>query len=243
MSEVRMKIVGAGLGLVAFGGLLGAVFTGYGGFASAATPGTGYASSPAAVTMQANSGDKTTPADKNSTNSDLTSKEDMVHYATLFEQNLAAQLGISTDKLESDARAALGTTIDQAVADGKIDATMAATLKGKIGNLDFRDLLSVPFGMSGKIDGKDALGDSQAFMDATNKAFDAGAQLLGISRDEFDKSLRDNSLAATMTAKNVTVETLLNTLTTTLRTELDKAVTSGALTQADSDLMYNAFKG
>lgn len=242
MSELRMKLVGAGLGLVAFGGLLGAVFTGYGGFASAAATGSGYGSAPAVTNVQVDTGDKTTPADKTTTKGDLASKEDLMHYATLFEQNLATQLGVSTDKLESDFRTALGQTIDQAVADGKIDATMAASLKEKITNLDFRDLMGMPLGMGIQADKNDP-GSSQAFMDATSKAFDAAAQLLGITRDAFDKSLRDGTLAATLTAKNVTAETLLDTMTSTLRTELDKAVASGTLTQADSDVMYNAFKG
>jgi len=249
MSELRVKLVGAGLGLVAFGGLLGAVFTGYGTFASAATPQSGYASAPAVANVQVDTGDKTTPAekttteDKNTSKNDLTSKEDMMHYATLFEQNLASQLGVSTDKLESDFRAALGTTLDQAAADGKIDPARVASLKGKIANLDFRDLIGMPLGMGMQVEDKDDLGSNQAFMDATNKAFDAGAQLLGITRDAFDKGLRENTLTATMTAKSVTAETLLGAMTSVLRTELDKAVASGALTQADSDVMYDAFKG
>jgi uncharacterized protein YidB (DUF937 family) len=242
MDVARMKLVGVFLGLVAFGGVLGATFSGYGGFANAATP--GYSNTQAAVTTAASSADDTKEANaKGSETQPAVSKEELLHYAELFQQNFASQLGVDQAKLDSALQGALGATIDQAVTDGKLSAAEADAIRTKIGNMSFKDMVGIPLGMSGKIEGKDELGDSQAFMDAASKAFDAGAQLLGISRDEFEMALRDGTMTSVMTAKNVTVETLLNTMADVLRTELNKAVANGKLTQDQADMMYDGFKG
>ena len=238
MDVARMKLVGVFLGLVAFGGVLGATFSGYGGFANAASP--GYASTQAAVTTA----DDTKEANaKGSDTQPAVSKEELLRYAELFQQSFASQLGVDSAKIDSALQGAIGATIDQAVTDGKLSADEAARIKSKIGDMSFRDMVSIPLGMAGRAGGKVEIGDSQAFMDATLKAFDAGAQLLGISADELEKALRDGTIATVLASHNVTVETMLNTMGDVLRTELNKAVADGKLTQAQADMAYNAFKG
>ncbi len=249
MDIARMKVVGAVLGMMAFGGVLGALFTGYGGFANASI--SGYANTQAAVTMGSGSDDGATQANSNKSNSDsdsdtsLPSKEDIRHYAELFAQNFASQLGVDSDTLNNALRGAFQATIDQAVADGKLDADGANAVKSKVGSTTFSDLVSIPLGMAGagEVDMSEALGNSQAFIDATGTAFDAGGQLLGITGHEFEQDLQNGTLLSAAQSHNVTVETLKNTVVSTLRTELDKAVASGQLTQDQADLAYNAFSG
>lgn len=245
MNTPRVKLIGAFLGLTAFGGILGATFSGYGSFASAAPP--AYANTQAAVATSANAQTdtktETKSAESKGSSDNQARKEDMLHYATLFEQNVASQLGVTTDQLESSVRSAFTTTLDQAVTDGKIDPTIADNIKSKMADLNFKDLISMPFGLPGTDKIKDDLGDNAAFLAATNTALDAGAQLIGITRDDFEKALRDGTLGTVLAAHNVTIESLLNTLVTTLRAELDKAVANGSLTQEQADMVYNGFKG
>jgi hypothetical protein len=102
------------------------------------------------------------------------------------------------------------------------------------------DMLSVPFDF-GYANKAEAMGDSQAFRNATNTAFDAGAQALGVSRQEFDQHLRtDGGLKTLAESHNVSVDALRSAILGTLRAELDEAVAGGELTSEQADVAYNA---
>ncbi|GGL99799.1 hypothetical protein [Deinococcus aerophilus] len=60
------------------------------------------------------------------------------NYADVYLQKLAAQLGISLDKLRAAALAAGNATIDQGVKDGNIAGNRAADMKTRLQNDPFR---------------------------------------------------------------------------------------------------------
>src|SRR5689334_19829731 len=120
MSQSRMMIAGVLLGMLASAALLAVLILGLGPTAAAPTGETTLraAGAPAAPTATADA-----PAGKPAA-ADL-----QQHYANLLVQNFAAKLGVDQARLNSAFAAAASDTIDQAVADGKLDAASAQKLK------------------------------------------------------------------------------------------------------------------
>ena len=235
MNVTRLKVTIVVLGLVVFGGVLGALFTGYGGFARASNSTNG--STQSAVTMAGVTADLA-EQDANKDATDI-SKEDIQRYAQLFEQSFAAELGVDQARLNAALQTAIGSTIDQAVQDGKLEAADAGLAKTKISGMTLGEMIAVPFDF-GHGNKAEVLGDAQAFREATDAAFDAGAQLLGASRQEFDRHLHEGGLKTLAESRNVSIDALRSAILDTLRAELDKAVTEGELTSEQADIGYSA---
>lgn len=147
-------------------------------------------------------------------------------YCTAFRAAFAANLGKTEAEVVAAAKAAIGTTVDAAVADGSLSADAAARLKTRVAGAD-ADGCKILSGWRAKARG--AMGVAKDGFAAVAEALDMTAAQL---RAEFKagKSLKD--VAA---AKGVPYATVTAAALASVDADLDAAVAAGTLSQARAD--------
>jgi len=221
MNKTRTVIIGTLLAALAVMGGMVAAFIGAGPAVNAAPPAQQKAeATPAPNTQPANQG-----------------QDDSMRYLNLLDQKLATRLGISQSQLDTAIAGAVGDTIDQAVADGKLTQDQANAIKTRItGNGG--GLATFFKGLVFAVDDKN--GKAQAdVVDVMTTMFNTAARVLGMTPDELKTSLTGGqSIASLAQAHNVSLDTLKTAVLADLSSALDKAVTDGKLTQSERDAIY-----
>jgi hypothetical protein len=160
------------------------------------------------------------------------------NYGEVFATKLAAALGVDQTKLNSAVKTAQTQTIDEAVAKGDLDQTRADEMKQRLqqdGAGGFG-----PFGGLGFPDGKgDRMGPGGRGMFGPNDSAvqEAIAAKLKVTVQELQTQLKTKSLLDYAKEKGVVESDLRATIQAAMKTQLDKAVAAGKLTQAQADEM------
>jgi uncharacterized protein YidB (DUF937 family) len=158
-------------------------------------------------------------------------------YQALFNKTFAAKLGVSEDALNAAFASALSDTTAQMVKDGQLDPNAATKLQGLSGKGPGSLLpVIVPDNKAGAKDG--GITDNPV----TNpklllmNALPAIAPLLKLTPDELDAKLQDGqSIHDLAVAANVDPQTIQTALQASFKSQLDDAVKSGKITQAQAD--------
>ncbi len=223
MTRTRKFITGATLGLLTLVFVAALAISLVSQPASAATPAQAQAQTTPVPTQ-------TTPASPGA-NPPAPNKAGLQDLRDSFVKNFAAALGVDVAKLNSAFQSAAGTTVDQAVKDGKLTQAQADKIKEAAKN-GFQGQLPGRFGgHDGRFEGGKGLDNSAIF--------DAAAKTIGITTAELKTDLQNGqSIADVAKAKNVDLAKVKDASLAALKTELDAKVKAGTLTQAQADTMY-----
>lgn len=147
-----------------------------------------------------------------------------------FLDQLAAALNIQRATLDSAIQTAGNKTIDNAVQQGTLTQAQGDALKARLQAGD----VGVLWGRGhGKGPGKQALANVRQAM------LDAAAQKLGMSATDLIAQLRSGqTLVQVAQSKGIAEQDVLNAALAAAKTQLDQAVASGSLTQAQADAIY-----
>lgn len=152
----------------------------------------------------------------------------------LFLDKLAAALNIQRSALDSDVKSAGSSAIDAAVQQGTLTQAQADQLKARVQAGDYGALLGGGRGGPGA-PGGGPRGDNGVFQ----ALFNAAAQKLGITSDELRTQLRNGqTLAQLAAAHNTTEQAVIDAALAAAKAQLNTAVSSGSLTQAQADAIY-----
>ena len=145
-----------------------------------------------------------------------------------FLDQLADELNIDRSALDSAITAAGASTLDAAVQQGTLTQARADAIKARLQSGDLG-----AFGRGGGSKGnRSSIGVQQAM-------WEAAAQQLGLSVDEFRAQLRGGqTLAQLAQANNTTEQAVIDAALAAAKTRLDQAVAAGTLTQARADEIY-----
>lgn len=145
-------------------------------------------------------------------------------------QDAAQQLGVQPKALSNALKNAMENRVDAAVAAGRMTKAHGEALKKRLRSQDYPPLGGPGFGPPG---GPGGPGFGH---------FGAAAAYLGLSEAELGKRLAGGkTLADVATAQGKSVDGLVSALVADEKKELDAAVSSGRLTQAQADeLLSNA---
>ena len=150
-----------------------------------------------------------------------------------YRDKLADNLGVSRDKLDEALKQTQLDMIDQAVADGNMDADKAADLKSRIESGD------VPCPGFGPGHGGHPGGP---MMRGLHWLGDNAAEILGISKEDLRSKIADgSSLADVADEQGISVDDLKSKLLESAKSDLDQKVTDGDLTQKQADEIYQHF--
>lgn len=148
-------------------------------------------------------------------------------YCTTFRAAFATNLGVSEDQMVAAAKAAIGTAVDAAVADGKLTAAEATRIKARVSAADANGC-SILAGRRGIL--------ARAAIDVAKHGFQAAATALDMTPAELRAELRGGSTLKDVAAeKNVPYATVTTAVLTAVKADLDAAVAAGNLTQARAD--------
>jgi hypothetical protein len=146
-----------------------------------------------------------------------------------FLDNLATALNIQRPALDSAIVSAGNSTADAAVQQGTLTQAQADALKTRIQAGDLGALLG---GRGGRGGAHQLGGVKQAMLDAAAKA-------LNITTAELQTQLRrGQTLAQLAQAHNTTEQAVVTAALTAAKSQLDQAVSSGSLAQAQADTLY-----
>jgi hypothetical protein len=147
-------------------------------------------------------------------------------------EDTAEQLGVDADELSDALKKALENRVDAAVAAGSLTKEQGEALKARIESQDYPLLGGGGFRF-GHHGGPGGHGFGH---------LDAAATYLGLTEAELRTQLSDGkTLADVAKAKGKTVDGLVSALVADEKKELDEAVSSGRLTQAQADeILENA---
>ena len=160
----------------------------------------------------------------------------MGQYWSLFLKSFAQNLGVDQGKLNSAFVAAINSTVDQAVKDGKMTQSQADSIKSRYST-----------GLSGMQNGFQVFGLGRGLGRAgrpgmqflTNADI---AKALNMSETDLMTALQSGKSIATIASdQKVDLNTLKSTLLQDMKTRLDSEVTNKTLTQAQADQFYQNF--
>jgi hypothetical protein len=156
-----------------------------------------------------------------------------------FIANFTSRLGVDEAKLNAAFTSAVNDTLDQAVRDGTITQAQATEAKAKgVTQEGLRGLLQRGFSS-----GESSKGDAEQEVNPKTAIF-AALNDLGISLDELRQGIdAGKSIVEVAAAHNVDATALKNAIMAKFRSELDGAVRSGKLTQAQADVEYQKLTG
>ena len=142
-----------------------------------------------------------------------------------YEELLAQKLGITVERLREAQKAARDQMIDDAVADGQLTQEQAARLKSKD--------VGAARGL--------ALGRGGALLHALNAVRGAGAEAIGVPREELSQELRaGKSLAEIAGENNIDRDDLEERLRKSLGAAIDKAEAEGHVTADQASRLKQA---
>ena len=150
-------------------------------------------------------------------------------YCVAFRAALAKNLSVSEDELVAAAKSAVGTAVDQAVADGSLTKAAADRLKARVAASE-ADGCGILSGRGGKVAAK-ALAVAKDGLTAAAEAMDMTVREVRVEL-RAGKSLKDVASAA-----NVSYETVTAAVVAAVKADLDAAVAAGTIKQARADRM------
>ena len=151
-------------------------------------------------------------------------------YCETFRAAFAKELGVTEAALTTAAKHALGSTIDNAVADGDLTKAAADRLKTRV-DASTADGCKLLAGYQGRI-AKAARGALGVIRDG----FEAGAKALGMPPADVRAALKDGkTLKDLATTQTVDYATVSAAIVAAVKTDLDKAVADGTIAQARED--------
>ncbi|WP_272976488.1 hypothetical protein [Deinococcus geothermalis] len=154
-------------------------------------------------------------------------------YTDVFLQKLAAQLGLSVDRLRAAATSAANATIDQAVRAGDLPQNRAAELKARV------QAAPLNFGLGGRPRperGPAEPGERRPRAGLGRAVTAAVARTLGLSEQALRAQLRSGQTVTQLAqAKGVSTQTVRSAALAALKSELAREVQAGRLTQAQAD--------
>lgn len=146
---------------------------------------------------------------------------------TTFRTAFAANLDVSEDEVVAAAKAAIGTTVDKAAADGTITTAQAARIKERVARSD-GDGCRILAGWPGRV----ARAAFRIGLDVRT----AAAETLNLTVRELGAELRTSgSLEAVATAHDVPYATVSAAALAAVKEDVDAAVADGAISQARAD--------
>ena len=149
-----------------------------------------------------------------------------------FRKAFAANLGVDESALSPAAKAAAISTIDAAVAAGRIPKDRADKLKARV-DAASGDGCAL---LAGRIARIAAAGKTGPALGVVKDGLTAAAKALGITPAELGASLRGGkSLKDLATAKGVPYATVSATVLAAVKADLDAAVTAGTIKQERED--------
>ncbi|GAA5532685.1 hypothetical protein [Deinococcus aluminii] len=155
------------------------------------------------------------------------------NYTDVFLQKLAAQLGVSVDRLRAALTGARNATIDQAVRAGDISQSRAADLKSRMQNAPLNFGFGGRHGRGGPGGGMGDHGPRAGFGQAVIAAV---ARALGLSEQALRQQVQGGRTVAQLAqARGVSTQTVRNAALAALKTQLAAQVRAGRLTQTQAD--------
>jgi hypothetical protein len=144
-----------------------------------------------------------------------------------FRAAFAANLGVTEDQMVAAAKAAIGTTVDDAVADGRLTAAAGERIKARVAEAD-GDGCRILAGWRGPI--------VRAALGVARDGMTAAADALDMSVLELRQALRDGAtLKEVAAAEGVPYETVSSAVVGAVKADLDAAVAAGTISQARAD--------
>jgi polyhydroxyalkanoate synthesis regulator phasin len=165
-----------------------------------------------------------------------TPKPTRADYCKLYEDTLAHDLGVSTDKLESANKDAAQKVLDQMAADGRITAAEKARLESKLQQYAAKPCAFVALGASrqalrGKI--------GQALAGSRSAIESAVAAKLHISPDTLESDLAaGQTIPQIAQARKVQPADVNSAYLGAVKAQLDQVVSGGKITQDQANQIY-----
>ncbi|MBF6591538.1 MAG: hypothetical protein IVW57_13560 [Ktedonobacterales bacterium] len=160
-------------------------------------------------------------------------------YCQLYLSKLASQLNTTTDKIASANQAAMQAVIDQMVKDGKLTADQKAKLEQRLQNVGKNPcaFLAGRFGGAGHFGPGGLDGALKNARGAIESAVASALKLSSASTLESDLAA-GQSISAIATAQHVSISTVNSAYLNAVQTQLNQAVSSKLITQAQATTMY-----
>lgn len=157
-------------------------------------------------------------------------------YCADFRKAFAADLAVDESALAPAARKAALSTIDAAVADGRMTTTVGERLKARIEAAD-ANACALLAGRIGSARARAGAGaGAGAALGVARDGLIAAAKALGMTPAELGAQLRNGtSLKEVATAKGVPYATVSGAVVASVKTDLDAAVVAGKIKQARED--------
>lgn len=164
----------------------------------------------------------------------------MSQYWALFVKSFASNLGVDQGKLDSAFVAAINSTLDQAVKDGKITQAQADSVKSRYaGGLSASN--GAPFGFGRGFGGFGGFGffGGRGVRGGQLITSTDIASALGMNVTDLNTALQSGkSIADLANTQNKDLATVKSTLLADVKTRLDSQVTAKTLTQSQADQLY-----
>lgn len=169
-------------------------------------------------------------------------KADSNAYCQLYEQQLAHDLGVTTDKLEQANQDAAQKTIDKMYADGKLTAYEKSQLEQRLQQLKSNPCQALSKGQIGM--SSSAKGGLNDLAGSARPALEkAVADKLGITTTTLDADLAaGQTIPQIAKARNIDISGVNTAYLAQVQTTLSQAVSGGFITQAQSDMAYQAIQ-
>jgi len=163
------------------------------------------------------------------------SNADISRYYNLYMQSLAANLGVSSDKLTGSMTQAFKDVLVQAVKDGKLTQAQADEISSQWPNMQMK--LFAAGMMAGGGDKRQCPATPQSNLEnqVTDAAFQALAAKLGMNLGDLKQALGSSSVADLAASKNVSVQEVKTAVINAIKPILDQAVQSHTITQPQED--------
>lgn len=145
---------------------------------------------------------------------------------TTFRAAFAANLGVTEEQMVAAAKAAIGTTVDAAVADGTLTAAMGERIKARVAEAE-GDGCRILAGWRPIV---------RAAIGLAHDGLLAAADTLDMTPAELRTALRDGStLKEIAAAESVPYETVTSAVVAAVKADLDAAVATGRISQERAD--------
>lgn len=179
-----------------------------------------------------------------STHHTSSAKADSNAYCQLYEQQLAHDLGVTTDKLEQANQDAAQKTIDKMYADGKLTAYEKSQLEQHLQQLKSNPCQALSKAGAGTGSATTTNGGLNGLAANFRPALEtAVAGKLGITTTTLDADLAAGQTVPQIAkARNVDISGVNAAYLAQVQTALSQAVSGGFITQAQSDMAYQAIQ-
>lgn len=163
-------------------------------------------------------------------------KQAQTGYCQLYEDTLASQLGVTSDKLKASQQAAAQKVIDQMAADGKITASEQARLTQALKNRAANACAFVRAAAGKRLVASYAGRVLQGSRSAIESAV---AAKLNLTQGQLDANLASGQTVTQIaTAQKVDISSVNDAYLGAVKSALDGAARSGQLTQDQSSAIY-----